>query len=246
MAQLSARDRLIVALDYPTAAGPRQLLVRLRDSVQHYKVGNQLFTAEGPDIVRELVARGRRVFLDLKFHDIPNTVAEAVRSAAKLGVSIVNVHAAGGAAMLKAAIAAAHESERPPLLLAVTVLTSLDDAAIQETGTSGRVLDQVLRLAALAKNAGCDGVVASAREAAEIRRELGAGFVILTPGIRPAGSEAGDQARAVTPAEAITAGADYLVVGRPVTGAADPAEMARAVIAEIEKAAPPVETSRTK
>jgi len=245
MSELNARDRLIIALDYPSATDARQLVTRLGDSVSYYKVGKQLFTAEGPLFVRELTARGKRVFLDLKYHDIPNTMARAVREAARLGVSIVNVHAASGTAALQAAAAAARESERPPLLLAVTVLTSFDDAALQETGVSGRVVDQVLRLTALARNCGCDGIVTSVREAAEVRREFGTGFAILTPGIRPAGSDVGDQARSATPSEAVQAGVDYIVVGRPITAAADPVTAAKNVIVEIETAAS-LETSRTK
>jgi orotidine-5'-phosphate decarboxylase len=207
----------------------------VRDSAGIYKVGKQLFTAEGPALVRELSASGR-VFLDLKFHDIPNTVAGAVREAAKLGVHMLTVHASGGAAMLRAAVAAAHETSPGPQVLAVTVLTSLSDQDLQEIGVSGRVQEQVLRLASLARAQGCDGVVASAREAADLRRELGSDFAIVTPGVRPAGSPVGDQARVLTPAQAFQAGASHIVVGRPITEAADPAAAARAILNEITTA----------
>ncbi len=171
-----ARDRLIVALDVPSAAQARQIVQSIGETVSTYKVGKQLFVAEGPQLVRELVASGRKVFLDLKFHDIPNTVAEAVRSAAELGVSMLTVHASGGSKMLKAAADAAAQSATKPMVLAVTVLTSLSDSDLQEIGVSGNVLSQVLRLGALARTAGCGGLVASAQEARELRRELGEGF----------------------------------------------------------------------
>jgi orotidine-5'-phosphate decarboxylase len=233
---MSAKDRLIVALDVPNATQARQVFRTLGDNVSFYKIGKQLFTAEGPELVRELVSSGRKVFLDLKFHDIPNTVAEAVRSAARLGVSMVNVHASGGSKMLRAAVEAAAQSESEPLVLAVTVLTSLSDSDLQEIGVSGGALSQVLRLAALARNAGCGGVVASAREAKELRREMGLGFVIVTPGVRPAGAALGDQSRVLTPAGAIAAGADYLVVGRPILEAGDPAAAASEILAEMDEA----------
>jgi orotidine-5'-phosphate decarboxylase len=231
-----AKERLIVALDVPSAIQARQIVQALGESVTTYKIGKQLFTAEGPQLVRELVASGRKVFLDLKFHDIPNTVASAVRSAAELGVTMLNVHASGGSEMMKAAVDAAAQSETKPLVLAVTVLTSLSDADLQEIGISGGALSQVLRLAALARGAGCGGVVASAREAKELHRKMGAGFAIVTPGVRPAGATAGDQSRILTPAEAIAAGADYLVVGRPILEAKDRAQAAREIVAEIEQA----------
>jgi len=233
---MPARDRLIVALDVPGAAQARQLVQSLGETVNTYKIGKQLFTAEGPHLVRELVSSGRRVFLDLKFHDIPNTVAEAVRSAADLGVAMLTVHASGGRKMLEAAAEAAAQSASKPLVLAVTVLTSLSDSDLQEIGVAGNVLTQVLRLGALARSAGCGGLVASAHEASELRRELGDGFAIVTPGVRPAGADVGDQARVLTPRDAIAAGATYLVVGRPIVKAADPAKAAEAIIAEIEAA----------
>ena len=228
-----ARERLIVALDVSSAAAAQKIVAAVGDSAFLYKVGKQLFTAEGPAVVRDLVASGRRVFLDLKFHDIPNTVAAAVAEAAKLQVSMLTVHASGGSRMLRAASEAAAGSPDKPLILAVTVLTSLGDADVQEVGFSGRVVDNVLRLAALARSSGCGGIVTSAKEAREVRRELGAGFAIVTPGVRPAGSEAGDQARVVTPAQAIAAGATHIVVGRPITAAANPAAAARAIVEEM-------------
>ena len=231
---MDARDRLIVALDVPNASQARESASQVGDAAGYFKVGKQLFTAEGPQVVRDLIASGRRVFLDLKFHDIPNTVAGAVASAAQLGVSMLTVHASGGSKMLKAAVEAAGRSG--PMVLAVTVLTSLTDADLAEIGVAGRVRDQALRMAALARTCGCPGIVASPNEAAEIRRELGAGFAIVTPGIRPAGSQTGDQARIATPADAIRSGATHLVVGRPITAATDPAAAAREVLAEIEGA----------
>jgi orotidine-5'-phosphate decarboxylase len=230
---MDARDRLIVALDVPNAVEATKLAGQIGEAAGTFKVGNQLFTAEGPQVVRDLVASGRKVFLDLKFHDIPNTVAGAVAAAAQLGVSMLTVHASGGSRMLKAAVEAAGSG---PMVLAVTVLTSLNDADMAEIGISGRVRDQALRMAALARSCGCPGIVVSPNEAAAIRRELGTGFAIVTPGIRPAGSQAGDQARFATPADAIRAGATYLVVGRPITGDQDPAAAARAVLAEIDEA----------
>lgn len=231
-----ARERLIVALDVSSAAAAQKIVAAVGESAFLYKVGKQLFTAEGPGIVRDLVASGRRVFLDLKFHDIPNTVAAAVTEAAKLKVSMLTVHASGGSRMLRAASDAAAASPAKPLILAVTVLTSLGDADVQEIGFSGRVVDNVLRLAGLARSSGCGGIVTSAKEASEVRRELGAGFAIVTPGVRPAGSEAGDQARVVTPAQAIAAGATHIVVGRPITAAANPASAARAIVEEMSGA----------
>ena len=233
-----AQDRLIVALDVPRATQALRLVEAIGEAATTYKVGKQLFTAEGPEVVRNLIAAGRKVFLDLKFHDIPNTVAGAVRSAAELGVSMLTVHASGGRAMLKAAVEAAQQSPAKPLVLAVTVLTSLSDRDLQEIGVSGTALSQVLRLGALAREAGCGGVVASAKEAAELRRELGEGFAIVTPGVRPAGASAGDQARVVTPQDAIKAGATHLVVGRPIIAAADPAKAAAEILRQIEAAVP--------
>jgi orotidine-5'-phosphate decarboxylase len=227
------RDRLIVALDVPSATQARRIVQSIGETASTYKVGKQLFTAEGPQIVRDLVSSGRKVFLDLKFHDIHNTVASAVQEAAKLGVSMLTVHASGGSKMLKAAAESAAQSPTKPTVLAVTVLTSLADADLTELGISGDVLAQVLRLGSLARGAGCGGLVASALEARELRRELGEGFAIVTPGVRPAGSDSGDQARVLTPKEAIAAGATYLVVGRPILEAGDPAQAAEAIVSEI-------------
>ena len=227
------QQRLIVALDVPSAAAARKIVAAVGDSAFCYKVGMQLYTAEGPQFVRELVGSGRKVFLDLKYHDIPNTVAAAVREAAELRVSLLTVHASGGGKMLTAASQAAVSINPSLMVLAVTVLTSLDDGDLDSLGVHGRMQDQVLRLAALALTHGCRGIVASAREAADLRRELGNDFTIVTPGVRPPGANAGDQARVVTPAEAIAAGANHIVVGRPITDAADPGGEARAILAEM-------------
>jgi len=223
------KDKILVALDVETGAEALRLADTLRDAVGGFKIGSRLFTAEGPAIVRTLTDRGDRVFLDLKFHDIPNTVSTAVAAATELGVWMVNVHAAGGGAMMRAAHAAAHEtaSKRnttPPLVIAVTVLTSMNQTALAETGVVIEMMDQVLRLAELTREAGLDGVVASPRETAAIRRRCGAGFAIVTPGIRGGTADAakGDQERTMAPAEAVQAGASYLVVGRPIIAAADP------------------------
>jgi len=231
--------RLIVALDVSSATQAQNIVAAVADSAFCYKVGMQLYTAEGPQVVRDLVAAGRRVFLDLKYHDIPNTVAAAVAEAARLGVSMLTVHAAGGGKMLRAAAAAA--SAQPGLIvLGVTVLTSLTDHDLYQLGVVDEVEDQVLRLAALALANGCTGVVAAAREASLLRSKLPGDFAIVTPGVRPAGSAAVDQARVVTPAEAIAAGATHIVVGRPITEARDPGAEARAILAEISS--PPSET----
>ncbi len=230
---LTPRDRLIVALDVPDASRALELVAQLQSAAGVFKIGKQLFVAEGPRLVRDVVSRGNRVFLDLKFHDIPNTVASAVKSATALGVSMLTVHASGGLKMLKAAVDAAADSPKPPIVLAVTVLTSIGDDDLQQIGVAGRVLDQVLRLATLAREAGCTGIVASPHEAAEIRKRLGEGFAIVTPGVRPVGTSAGDQARVLTPAQAIAAGATHLVIGRPITEAADPAQAARLIVDEI-------------
>jgi orotidine-5'-phosphate decarboxylase len=226
------RERLIVALDVSTAAAAQQIVAAVGDSALTYKVGMQLYTAVGPQIVRDLVASGRRVFLDLKYHDIPNTVGAAVTEAAKLGVSMLTVHAAGGGKMLCAAVDAAKAS--PGLMvLAVTVLTSLGASDLEKAGISGSVEDNVLRLAKIALDSGCQGLVSSAREAPTLRADLGDNFALITPGVRPAGASVGDQVRVVTPAEAIAAGASHIVVGRPITEAADPAAEARAILEQI-------------
>jgi orotidine-5'-phosphate decarboxylase len=227
------RQRLIVALDVSSAAAAHKIVAAVGDSASCYKVGMQLYTAEGPRVVRDLIASGRRVFLDLKYHDIPNTVAAAVREAAGLGVSMLTIHASGGGKMMRAATEAAGSTNAAVMILAVTVLTSLDDTDLDKLGIHGRVQDQVLRLSALALANGCHGVVASAREASALRSDLEGDFAIVTPGVRPVGSEPGDQARVVTPAEAISAGATHIVVGRPITAAADPASEARAILGQI-------------
>ena len=237
-------DQLLVALDVETAREAIALADMLRGVAGGFKIGSRLFTSEGPSIVRTLVDRGDRVFLDLKFHDIPNTVATAVAAAASLGVWMVNVHAAGGTKMMQAARDAAVETasasnRTPPLVIAVTVLTSMNAAALSETGVDAAggadaVLPQVVRLAKLAQAAGLDGVVASPRETAILRRECGARFAIVTPGIRGGGATTSgkdDQERTMGPAQAIDAGASYIVVGRPIIAAADP-RAAAATIAE--------------
>ena len=227
------KDRLIIALDVSRASDAQKIVSEIGDAASTYKVGKQLFTAEGPQVVRDLVASGRKVFLDLKFHDIPNTVGAAVHSAAELRVSMLTVHASGGSKMLKAAAEASAGSSSKPLILAVTVLTSLSDEDLQELGLPVGVADQVLRLAGIAHNAGVRGIVTSAHEARSLRRSLGEGFPIVTPGIRPSGSAAADQARIVTPAEAIRSGASHIVVGRPVTADQHPAAAANRILAEM-------------
>ncbi len=227
------REKLIVALDVSTAAAAQKIVAAVGDFALTYKVGMQLYTAEGPQLVRDLVAAGRRVFLDLKYHDIPTTVAAAVREAAKLGVSMLTVHAAGSSKMLRAATDAARTVNPGLLVLGVTVLTSLDEDEMEKVGFRGTLREEVLRLAALALDHGCKGIVTSARETAAVRTELGHNFAIVNPGVRPAGSRHADQARVATPAEAIAAGASYIVVGRPITEAADPAAEARAILDQI-------------
>ena len=222
-------EKILVALDVESRAEALRLADALRGAVGGFKIGSRLFTSEGPAIVRTLTERGDRVFLDLKFHDIPNTVATAVAAATELGVWMVNVHASGGTAMMRAARAAAHETAArrnapPPLVIAVTVLTSMNRAALAETGIVIELMDQVLRLAELTKEAGLDGVVASPRETAAIRARCGAEFATVTPGIRggAAAETKDDQERTMSPADAIKAGASYLVVGRPIIAAPDP------------------------
>jgi orotidine-5'-phosphate decarboxylase len=227
-------SRLIIALDYPDAASALAMADRLDPSLCALKVGKELFTASGPPLVRECVARGYRVFLDLKFHDIPNTVAGACAAATRLGVWMLNVHASGGPAMLAAARQAvtrtASESGAvAPLLIAVTVLTSLSAADLEAVGCADAPARQALRLAKLAQSHGLDGVVCSPKEAAGLREACGAAFKLVTPGIRLAGAAADDQTRIATPAAAVHAGADFLVIGRPVTQSPDP----RATLAAI-------------
>ena len=237
-------NKLIIALDVETAEEARGLFSRLGSQAGIFKVGSQLFTAAGPDFVREIVSKGGRVFLDLKFHDIPNTVAAAAREAVRLGVSIFNVHAAGGGEMMRRAAEATTETaeregfERPKLI-AVTVLTSANAGVLAETGVlAGDVESQVKRLAELAAASGMDGVVASPHEIALVRAAVARqDFVIVTPGVRPANASHDDQKRVMTPAEAIGAGADYIVVGRAILNARDPLRAAQEIVREMERAA---------
>ena len=234
---ISTRERLIVALDVSSCADALKIVSSLGDSVQTYKVGMQLYTAKGPKIVRDLISAGKSVFLDLKYHDIPNTVAATVREAAHLGVSMMTVHASGGTKMLRAAAEAARSSNSPPKILGVTVLTSMDENDLHEIGVSGQPVDQVLKLAGIALAAGCDGIVSSAHEVRNLRTSFGQSFLAITPGVRPAGAAHGDQARVVTPAEAIAAGATHIVMGRPITAASRPDAVIQSVLRELEGAA---------
>lgn len=222
--------RVIVALDFPDAEAALAVAARLDPALCRVKVGKELFVAAGPAIVERLQARGFEVFLDLKFHDIPNTVAGACRAAARLGVWMLDVHASGGSAMMRAAREAVAGFAKPPLLIGVTVLTSLSDAELGEIGFPGSASDNVARLARLAAASGLDGVVCSAEEAAMLREALGTGFVSVTPGIRLPGDAKGDQSRVVTPEDAVRRGAHYLVIGRPVTQSADPAATLQSIV----------------
>lgn len=214
--------KIIVALDYPQAQPALDLVARLEPSLCRLKVGKELFTSAGPQLVEKLMQRGFEVFLDLKFHDIPNTTAQACKAAASLGVWMVNVHALGGRKMMEAAREAVAASARPPRLIAVTVLTSMAQEDLAGIGIAATPAEMVLRLAKLAQDSGLDGVVCSAQEAAMLRQHCGSGFCLVTPGIRPADSSADDQSRIMTPAAALQNGSSYLVIGRPVTKAADP------------------------
>ena len=234
-------ERILVALDVDTVAEARALADRLRGAVGGFKIGSRLFTSSGPSFVEELTARGDRVFLDLKFHDIPHTVAGAVAAATRLGVWMLNVHASGGGAMMRAARAAADEEaakrSRPaPLVIAVTMLTSMTQETLTEIGFADPMTAQVERLAALTEAAGLDGVVASPQEVAIVRRRCGAAFAIVTPGIRGAGDAKGDQQRTMSAGDALDAGASYLVVGRPIIAAADPRAAAARIAAECRAA----------
>lgn len=235
-------DRLIVALDVDTADQARSLARQLRGSVGAFKIGSRLFTSCGPQFVEELVGRGDRVFLDLKFHDIPNTVAGAVAAATRMGVWMVNVHAAGGAEMMAAARAAADDEAvrsaiQPPMVIAVTVLTSIDQEALAGVGVAGPVAAQVERLALLAQAAALDGVVASPQEIALLRERSDPRFTIVTPGIRSSDDEKGDQRRTATAAGALAAGASYIVIGRPIIAAPDPRAAAERIVEECRTAA---------
>jgi orotidine-5'-phosphate decarboxylase len=237
------QNKLIVALDVETADEARRLLASLRGLAGMFKIGSQLFTAAGPDFVKEIVTSGERVFLDLKFHDIPNTVAAAGVEATRLGISMFNVHASGGAAMMRrtahaVAKCAATEGRPRPTILGVTVLTSSDDATLVEIGVQEKAAATVARLAQLTANSGLDGVVASAREVSLVRTAVAKpGFIIVTPGVRPSGSNSDDQARVMSPREAVAAGADYLVVGRPIIAATDPARAAQMILDEMQSCA---------
>jgi orotidine-5'-phosphate decarboxylase len=231
-----ARKRLIVALDVPDAASAASLVNRLEGNCRWFKVGLELFVAAGPAVLAPLIKRGHSIFLDLKFNDIPNTVAAAVRSAAALGVRMMTVHAAGGPAMLTAARAALDGLANPPELLAVTVLTSMDPAQLSAIGLDRSPAEQVELLARMGLAAGVRGFVCSPQEVATLRALTGPEGVLVIPGIRPAGAETGDQKRIATPAEALRLGASYLVVGRPITKAPDPAEAAEAILKEMAEA----------
>ena len=231
---MTPKERLIVALDVPTSEEARTLVDRLQGAVGMFKVGSQLFTEAGAPFVRELVSRGEKVFLDLKYHDIPNTVANAVARAAELGVSLLTVHALGGRAMMEAAMGAL--PAMGTRILAITILTSHDEDSLGELGIHGTLHENVARLARLAKEAQVDGVVASPHEAGLVRGACGPDFLVVTPGIRPAGAPKGDQARAATPEAAISAGADYIVVGRPILEASDPRAAAEAIVASLTRA----------
>ncbi len=224
-----AAEKIIVALDVPTQEEARSLLGLLAGEVGAFKIGLQRYTADGPDFVRAASTFGP-VFLDLKLHDIPNTVAKAVESTEQLGAQMLTLHLSGGGEMIRAAVAA---RKSRMLLLGVTVLTSSNDATLEETGVSSTTADQVLRLARLGVANGIDGLVASPQEARILRKEFGARIKIVTPGIRPVGSEAGDQKRIASPRQAVEAGADYLVIGRPITGAPDPKAAVRSIVAEL-------------
>jgi orotidine-5'-phosphate decarboxylase len=228
--------RIIVALDVPEADAALALAARLDPKLCRVKVGKELFVAAGPAVVARLQERGFEVFLDLKFHDIPNTVAGACRSAARMGVWMMNIHASGGSAMMRAAREAVDGVARPPLLIGVTILTSLADADLVQVGFTGSAAANVERLARLARASGMDGVVCSAQEAPVLRRATGDDFLLVTPGIRLATDAKADQARTVTPAEAVRAGSNYLVIGRPITAAADPAATLESIRLSLEKA----------
>jgi orotidine-5'-phosphate decarboxylase len=234
------KDRMIVALDVATECRARELVDSLRGMVGMFKIGPQLFTEAGPKIVREIASEGNRVFLDLKFHDIPNTVASAAVAATRLGVSIFNVHAAGGREMMRRTAdavseVATSEGIRRPSVIAVTVLTSCDATTLSEVGMGSEPETQVRRLSQLAEAGGMDGVVASPHEVALVRSTVrSSGFLIVTPGVRPAWATLDDQKRVTTPAQAIRSGADYIVVGRPITGAKDPVGSVRKILEEME------------
>jgi len=238
--KLSAKDRLVVALDVDSREQAISLVEELNPFVGLFKIGSQLFTATGPQLVKEIIGRGAKVFLDLKYHDIPNTVASAVVAAMRLGVSICNVHALGGLVMMRQVAeecekVAAKESLTKPIILAVTVLTSHDQASLNDLAINENLSDLVVRLAKLTQKAGLDGVVASAQEITLIRNATQSPFVVLTPGLRPAQSDTQDQKRVMTPEEALKAGSDYLVIGRPILAHPNPAKAAAEIVASLEK-----------
>jgi orotidine-5'-phosphate decarboxylase len=228
---IAAKDKIIVPLDVSTIQKARLLIQQIGGSVGFFKVGGQLFTAAGPAIVEEIKASGSKVFLDLKFHDIPNTARRAVESACALGVDMLTIHLSGGRSMCEAAVSGRGATKT--LILGVTILTSLDDKGIAELGIERSVKDQVLLLAELAKSVGLTGLVASPLELTELRERFGSLFVIVVPGIRPSCSPADDQIRTMTPVEALNAGADYLVIGRPITAAPDPSEATKRIVDEM-------------
>ena len=225
---------VIVALDFPDAKSALELAARLNPALCRLKVGKELFTAAGPQLIGQLMQRGYQIFLDLKFHDIPNTTAQACKAAAALGVWMVNVHALGGRKMMDAAHDAIVHSTQPPKLVAVTVLTSMAQPDLAELGFIATPAELVLRLSMLARASGLDGVVCSAQEAAMLRQHVGAGFYLVTPGIRPVGAQAQDQSRIMAPCAALEMGANYLVIGRPITQAADPLLSLQNMVKEIE------------
>ena len=225
--------RIIVALDYPDEVSAWGLLEQLDPAMCRLKIGKEMFTRLGPEFVEQVIQRGFDVFLDLKYHDIPNTVAAACEAAADLGVWMMNVHASGGRKMMETAMQRLEQRSSRPLLIGVTILTSLSDAELAEIGYPGTPAENVSRLAALAQDSGLDGVVCSPREAAQLRMERGEDFLLITPGVRPASASLDDQTRVMTPADAMAAGSSYLVIGRPITAAASPLEALQSISAEI-------------
>jgi len=237
--QGSMRERLIVALDVDTSEQATDLVRQLAGEVGMFKIGKQLFTHAGPQAVRQIQELGGEIFLDLKFHDIPNTVAKAAIEATRLGVKMFNVHASGSLEMMRMTVkevkrVCRQQNLRKPIMLAVTVLTSLNQDDLERVGVERKVADQVVRLALLTKEAGMDGVVASPHEVADIREACGRRFVIVTPGIRPSDGNRDDQQRVMTPQDAVRGGVDYIVVGRPIIEAKDPVAAARAIVADMQ------------
>jgi orotidine-5'-phosphate decarboxylase len=233
MNQTTHDPKIVIALDYANAQEALNFVEQLDPSLCRLKIGKELFTAAGPQLVEALVAKGFGVFLDLKFHDIPTTVAKACEAASRLGVWMLNVHASGGSAMMEAAREGVERSGQKPILIAVTVLTSMNQQMLNEVGVAGSVADQVLNLAALTQKSGLDGVVCSAQEAPAIRKVLGDKFCLVTPGIRPSDAALDDQSRVVTPSQALTLGSSYLVIGRPITQSQNPLETLRKIHEEI-------------